>query len=110
MVRHQPVIHDLPDARRAAKTWLPADDRDVTSGLVTPGWRGRPECRLHGAMHRIDPVEYIYRCGEFRCGVGARYTPDRPQNTTDDAPTLHDSDNTPATPTPTPDRTTTETP
>jgi hypothetical protein len=53
------VIHDLSDARRSAKTWLPADDRDVTAGR-------------HGAMNRVDPVHRYYRCSEMYCGVGAR--------------------------------------
>lgn len=67
-------LDDLSDDRRAAKPWLPTDDRDVTNGLVTRDsleWDGRPVCVRHGAMHRIDPAEYIYRCSE--CGVGARW-------------------------------------
>ena len=66
-------LFDLPDDRRAGKAGLPADDRDVTGGLVVPdeNWYGRPRCVQHGAMNRIDPVEYIYRCQ--MCGVGARW-------------------------------------
>lgn len=63
------VLVDLPDERRSAKS-LPADDRDVTNGLViTDSW-GLPACVAHGAMNRIDPIERIYRCQ--MCGVGAR--------------------------------------
>lgn len=67
-----PPLEDLPDDRRAGKAGLPADDRDVTNGLVVPGdWQGRPDCKQHGAMNRVDPVERIYRCQ--MCGVGARW-------------------------------------
>lgn len=72
------MILDLPDARRSAKPWLPADARDVSNRLVVPDPApfsprsvGKPRCVTHGAMHRIDPEEYIYRCSE--CGVGARW-------------------------------------
>lgn len=75
------VLRDISDARRAAKPWLPADDRDVTSGRVQ--WETYayadghfPACATHGAMHRIDPVEHIYRCAE--CGVGCRVERDGP--------------------------------
>ena len=72
---------DLPDERRAAKSWLPASDKDVTEGRVI--WRdfpaGRyPACVEHGALLRVSPPPHrIYRCmapiGEFRtCGVGAQ--------------------------------------
>lgn len=68
---------DLSDERRSAKPWLPADDCDVSNGLVVADnrvvWDGKPVCIQHGAMHRIDPVERIYRCSE--CGVGARHLP-----------------------------------
>jgi hypothetical protein len=67
-------IFDLPDDRRAGKAGLPADDRDVTNGLVVPDkdW-GKPWCVRHGAMNRVDPVEQIWRCQ--MCGVGARWEP-----------------------------------
>ena len=63
------TLVDLPDDRRAGKA-LPADDRDVTNGLVVPDYTGLPSCVTHGAMNRIDPLERIYRCQ--MCGVGAR--------------------------------------
>jgi hypothetical protein len=68
-------LDDITDDRRSAKPWLPADDRDVTNGLVTPDplWGGRPSCVRHGAMNRIDPTEKLYRCQV--CGVGARWLP-----------------------------------
>lgn len=66
---------DLSDERRAAKTWLPKDDRDVTNGLVIldkgiPGrpLKTKPRCKRHGSMNRVDPVRRIYRCSD--CGVG----------------------------------------
>ncbi len=66
-------IIDLSDERRAAKTWLPADDRDVTNGLVVADSWGKPACVAHGAMNRISPPNdtgsRLYRCSE--CGVGA---------------------------------------
>ncbi len=68
-------LEDLGDDRRAGKAGLPADDRDVTNGLVVPDddsrWDGRPWCVQHGAMSRIDRVEPLYRCQ--MCGVGARW-------------------------------------
>jgi hypothetical protein len=64
------LLLDLSDARRAVKDWLPADDRDVTNGLVVMGHDG-PRCIRHGAMNRVHPIEPIYRCSEYRCGVGA---------------------------------------
>lgn len=74
------MLEDLGDDRRSAKPWLAADARDVTSGLVVPDPApyspqsvGKPRCVTHGAMHRIDAVEHIYRCSE--CGVGARWSP-----------------------------------
>ena len=63
---------DLADARRSNKPWLPADDRDFTARRVLPDSAGKPCCRRHGAMNRVHRFEYIYRCSEFRCGVGAR--------------------------------------
>jgi hypothetical protein len=67
---------DLSDERRAVKTWLPSDDRDVSNGLVIidsglPGQplKTRPRCKLHGSMNRVDPIRRIYRCSD--CGVGA---------------------------------------
>ena len=68
-------LFDIGDDRRAGKAGLPADDRDVTNGLVIPDewWKGKPRCVQHGAMNRVDPVEYIYRCQ--MCGVGARWEP-----------------------------------
>lgn len=68
-----PVV-DLSDERRALKPWLPADDRDVTTGLVVPTLDG-PRCVLHGAMNRVHPMERFYRCSEQRCGVGAQIVP-----------------------------------
>jgi hypothetical protein len=65
------MIIDLQDSRRDKKPWLPDDDRDVTNGLVFEGPDGKPECKLHGAMNRVDPARRIYRCQEMRCGVGA---------------------------------------
>lgn len=65
------VIVDLSDDRRDKKTWLPADDRDVTGGLVTEDEHGKPACALHGAMNRVDRHRRVYRCSEMRCGVGA---------------------------------------
>jgi hypothetical protein len=68
-----PPLEDLGDDRRAGKAGLPADDRDVTNGLVVPDqyWKGKPRCVRHGAMNRVDPVEQIFRCQ--MCGVGARW-------------------------------------
>lgn len=65
------VLIDLQDERRHNKPWLPADDRDVTSGLVTEDTHGKPACIRHGAMNRVDPHRRIYRCQEMYCGVGA---------------------------------------
>lgn len=65
-----PII-DLPDQRRTNKPWLPADDRDVTNGLVIADSFSKPACIWHGVMNRVDPVRRIYRCSEFQCGVGA---------------------------------------
>ena len=52
-------LFDIGDDRRAGKAGLPADDRDVTNGLVIPDeyWKGKPCCVRHGAMNRVDPVE-----------------------------------------------------
>ena len=69
-----PVV-DLTDERRSAKPWLPADDRDVTNGLVYEDDWAKPACQRHGAMNRIDPHERVYRCTE--CGVGARVQEDK---------------------------------
>ncbi|MGH3987113.1 MAG: hypothetical protein ACRDTZ_07320 [Pseudonocardiaceae bacterium] len=66
------MIADLSDARRAVKWWLPADDRDVTGGLVVADTAGKPSCVWHGAMNRVHPVDMVYRCSEFQCGVGAQ--------------------------------------
>jgi len=65
------MIADLSDARRPAKPWLPADDRDVTGGLVVEDDWGKPACVRHGAMNRVDRHERYYRCSEQYCGVGA---------------------------------------
>lgn len=65
------MLIDLSDDRRGAKPWLPDDDRDVTAGRVVEDDDGKPACKLHGAMNRVDPIRRIYRCQEFRCGVGA---------------------------------------
>ena len=65
-------IVDLSDDRRSNKPWLPEDDRDVTGRLVTEDSWGKPRCKLHGAMNRVDRYKLIYRCSEQRCGVGAR--------------------------------------
>jgi len=70
--RRPAVVADLPDARRRNKPWLPADDRDVTNGLVVADAFGKPACARHGAMNRVDPEQLIYRCQEMYCGVGAR--------------------------------------
>ena len=70
------MLIDLQDDRRDKKPWLPADDRDVTGGLVFEDVHGKPACFLHGAMNRVDPVRRIYRCQEMRCGVGAEVVPD----------------------------------
>ena len=64
------TLIDLSDERRDKKPWLPEDDRDVTSGLVTMDLDGKPRCWRHGAMNRVDPVRSLWRCSEFRCGVG----------------------------------------
>jgi hypothetical protein len=64
-------IADLSDDRRDKKPWLPADDRDVTNGLVVADRFGKPACVWHGAMNRVDPIRRLYRCSEQRCGVGA---------------------------------------
>lgn len=69
---------DLSDARRSNKPWLPADDRDVTAHRVLRDAAGRPRCFCHGAMNRVHQFERIYRCSEFRCGVGARVVIDDP--------------------------------
>lgn len=66
------MITDLSDARRANKPWLPTDDRDVTNGLVIEDASGKPSCIWHGAMNRVNPIEKIYRCQEYQCGVGAQ--------------------------------------
>lgn len=63
---------DLSDERRYAKPWLPEDDRDVTNGHVILDRHGKPACKLHGAMNRVDRYELIYRCMNEKCGVGAR--------------------------------------
>jgi hypothetical protein len=70
------MLIDLQDDRRAAKTWLPGDDRDVTSGRVTRGADGKPRCARHGAMNRVDKIRSLWRCSEFRCGVGAEIVTD----------------------------------
>jgi hypothetical protein len=74
------LLLDLSDERRAGKPGLPADDRDVTNGLVVRGpveWDGRPNCVRHGAMNAIAPPaedeHRIYRC--YSCGVGAQWYP-----------------------------------
>jgi hypothetical protein len=63
---------DLSDDRRANKPWLPADDRDVTGGLVSADSWGLPSCTWHGAMNRISSEGRLYRCSESQCGVGAQ--------------------------------------
>jgi hypothetical protein len=65
------MIIDLSDERRHNKPWLPEDDHDVSNGLVLADAEGKPQCWWHGAMNRVDPIRRIYRCSEFRCGVGA---------------------------------------
>lgn len=65
-------VVDLSDDRRTKKDWLPADDRDVTNGLVVTDKWGKPACVRHGAMNRVHPYELIYRCSEMKCGVGAQ--------------------------------------
>jgi hypothetical protein len=64
-------VIDLSDNRRGNKPWLPTDDRDVTNGLVVTDQSGKPACVRHGAMNRVDQYRAVYRCSEFRCGVGA---------------------------------------
>jgi hypothetical protein len=73
------MIADLADDRRQAKPWLPGDDRDVTGGLVYEDEHGKPACRRHGGMNRVDPHRRIYRCQEFRCGVGAEVITAEPE-------------------------------
>jgi hypothetical protein len=70
------ILVDLPDDRRAAKKWLPEDDRDVTNGHVYLDGHGKPACRLYGAMNRVDAHALVYRCMNERCGVGAQLVPD----------------------------------
>jgi hypothetical protein len=65
------VLADLSDERRAAKSWLPDDDRDATAGRVKLDAWSKPSCWRHGAMNRVDPIRRIYRCQEMYCGVGA---------------------------------------
>jgi hypothetical protein len=65
-------LTDLPDDRRSNKPWLPIDDRDVMTGLVSADAGGKPCCIRHGSMNRVHPFERVYRCSEFRCGVGAQ--------------------------------------
>lgn len=69
------TVTDLSDERRENKPWLPADDRDVTTGMVLEV-DGLPHCKSHGAMNRVDPVKSLWRCSEFRCGVGAEVITD----------------------------------
>jgi hypothetical protein len=73
--RSRGSIVDLSDERRSKKPWLPADDRDVTNGLVVEDEYGKPACVRHGAMNRVDPFRRIYRCSEMYCGVGAEIIP-----------------------------------
>lgn len=68
----RPRLTDLPDDRRSKKPWLPSDDRDVTTGLVSADATGKPQCSRHGSMNRVHPAEPVYRCSLFRCGVGAQ--------------------------------------
>jgi hypothetical protein len=70
-----PQLIDLSDDRRDKKPWLPADDRDVTNGLVIADAGGKPSCARHGAMNRVDAHAQTWRCSEFRCGVGAALLP-----------------------------------
>jgi hypothetical protein len=73
------LLLDLSDDRRAAKTWLPASDKDVTEGRVVKGSivdDGRPLCATHGAMNCIalvDDGSRLFRCSE--CAVGAQWYP-----------------------------------
>ncbi len=66
------MVTDLPDDRRAVKTWLPQNGgADVTDGLVYEDAWGKPACVTHGAMNRVMLERRVYRCSEMRCGVGA---------------------------------------
>lgn len=65
------ALIDVSDERRGNKPWLPPDDKDVTAGRVTLDAHGKPACARHGAMNRVDKYRAIYRCSEYRCGVGA---------------------------------------
>ena len=68
------LLLDLSDDRRDNKPWLPDSDQDVTEGRVIKGslaTDGKPVCILHGAMNCVSPS--VWRCSEFRCGVGAQW-------------------------------------
>ncbi|MBI2076436.1 MAG: hypothetical protein HYT72_04265 [Candidatus Aenigmarchaeota archaeon] len=72
------ILLDLPDDRRAKKPWLPPSDKDATEGRVVlnqyPKLDGYwPACVRHGAMLSVAAENYIWRCGEEYCGVGAIY-------------------------------------
>jgi hypothetical protein len=66
------TLTDLSDARRALKSTLGEDDRDVTNERVKEDENGLPVCVLHGAMNRVHPTEQYWRCSEWHCGVGAQ--------------------------------------
>jgi hypothetical protein len=73
------LLLDLSDERRDKKPWLPQNDgMDVRDGLVmlecypllTDAF---PACREHGAMLAMTEECHVWRCGEWKCGVGAIY-------------------------------------
>ena len=50
------MIVDVSDARRSAKPWLPASDKDVSEGRVALKEYEcgvYPACVKHGAMHAL---------------------------------------------------------
>ena len=73
------VLLDLSDERRAKKPWLPQNEgKDVSDGLVSlaafPRLAGLfPVCGEHGAMLAMTEECHVWRCGEWKCGVGAIY-------------------------------------
>lgn len=74
------AIFDLSDERRAAKTWLPQSDKDVTEGrVILRGYEiatrivPYPTCVKHGAMNRLSANANIWRCSE--CAVGCEFQP-----------------------------------
>jgi hypothetical protein len=87
--RDQVKLRDLSDERRAAKTWLPQSDKDVSEGRVTmrrvlapsdgkghTWYASYPHCAKHGAMHRLTTQANLWRCSE--CGVGCEVVEEIP--------------------------------